>query len=168
MNSLAKTLAAISLAIAAGASAADADILAFGSYAGTTYLTPTSEQALPLKPTGATAITFKTVKPDTVVTVTYNAECRIDAVRTGGGLAQMYLTIRIDDLATHPYPPTHRYVLCGEDVPGVSVGAYSRQVALRVRQAGTHTVRVYGLVGDGVVGSTISGSLANPSILIQN
>jgi hypothetical protein len=155
--------AAAALAIAAGAPSGQADILAFGSYQGVIGVTA-AEQPVPLRPNGNTTITFETTEARTLVAVTYNATCYVQVYSDFGGLGKVRIRITIDGIETNPQTGGQESALCSEQSPGQGMGAHSRQAAMVVRGAGTHTVRVSAIYTD----SAYNGALYSSSILIQN
>jgi hypothetical protein len=168
MNCFAKTLAVTSLALAAGASGAHADILAMGVVKKAIVVTAVAlnEQQVPLRDNGTNTITFRTVKANTPVVVSYNASCQVRAGDNAGSWGYILLRITIDDIEPHPRSPLSDgiyYHFCG-GVEGAFSGAHSRQGGIVVPSAGTHTVRVYAARG----GSAWEASLSFSSILIQN
>ena len=154
--------AAAALVIAAGTPAAQADILAFGSYEGVIGVTA-AEQPVPLRPNGSTTITFETTEAKTLVAVTYNATCYVQADSIYGGQGNVRVRITIDGIEPNPHT-TGTVALCSADVPGTSIGANSRQAAMVVRGAGTHAVRVLAIREY----AAYNGALYNSSILIQD
>src|SRR4051794_13487860 len=96
-----KNLVAVCLAIGASGASAQADILAFGSYPGVVGVTAT-EQPLPLRQNGNSTITFKTLKANTLVAVTYNTSCYIQAYSIYGGVGKVRVRFTIDGIEPSP------------------------------------------------------------------
>ncbi len=163
MNVFAKTLAASALAAAAGGSSAQADILAFGARESIVGVTDTL-QPIPLKENGDTTLTFRTTEPDTFVVVTYNATCYVQYNSIYGGLGTVRLQIEIDGVEPRPQPWSSTNNLCTAENTRTGYAAHSRQVGMRVRKAGRHTVQVSAIRDPGVYNAAFYTS----SILVQD
>src|SRR3954447_25324698 len=88
-------LAALALLATAlgGASSAHANVLATGTR--TSPVNGTAAATVPLTDAGATAIGFSTKKANTVVVITYNAECYVT-------ITWLSVTIAVDGVAASP------------------------------------------------------------------
>lgn len=161
MNRLAKSFAAISLAIAAGVPGAQADILAFGSYPNAIFVTDAYE-AVPLRKTGAKTLTFTTTEPDTLVAVTYNVSCLVESYSIYGGIGTVRVMIEIDGVEANSSTSSDSF--CGVQHPAKAFGSHSRQVAMRLRRPGTHTVQVIAIRDQPAVHAAFYFS----SILVQD
>jgi hypothetical protein len=158
VNTLAKALASGALVLAAGVSAAQADVLAVGGYANSTPLTPI-EKAVQLRANGAKELPFATKANNTFVVITYNAGCHVSG--DGGG----YVSIRIavDGIETHPRAGAN-FAFCTAVDPNTSTGTrVSRQAVIKVPRAGKHRVEVFG-------STQLAGqsALRNSSIVVQD
>jgi hypothetical protein len=159
VSPLAKTLTAASLAIAAGCTSAQADILAFGTNINPHAVTG-AEAPVPLKTNGAPFITFKTKADNSIVVVTYNAECGVGSDHVGD-----YLSLRIALNGVIDAQPKAQ-PLCSALVNS-KVEVYttvSHQAVLRVPKAGEHTIAVHAVLA---LGAT-SGRLDDSSIVIED
>ena len=163
MNRFAKTLVATSLVIAAAASAARADILAYGSHKTLIGLT-TSQRELPLRPNGDTKITFRTTKVNELVVITYNAVCYVQSYSIYGGRGSVRIRITIDGTEPHPQTGGSDTAFCSAWSPGTDMDSVSRQAALVVRQPGVHTAKVYGILDY----AAYNGGFYGSSTLVQN
>jgi hypothetical protein len=163
MTGLAKAFAAIALAAATGSPGARADILAFGSYENVIGVTAT-EQAIPLRQNGSTTLTFRTTEPNTFVAVTYNAVCYVQSHSIYGGLGTVRVRITIDGVEPKPQPWSSTNNLCTAENTRTGYAAQSRQVGMRVREAGRHTVQVFAIRDE----PAYNGALYTSSILVQD
>jgi hypothetical protein len=159
VNTLARTLACAALAIASATASADARVLALATTIAPFSVTAT-EKAVPLRQNGAKAITFRTTRSNTLVVVTYNAEC---GVNTGG---QLSVRIAINGVNTQPDDPRDVVLCSSVDPTLLNVNAASRQVVIRVPQAGLHTAQVFAVLLSSPIGAT--GHLDDTSIVIKD
>jgi hypothetical protein len=142
--------------------AAKADIIGYGWHTDSTGVT-TVERPIPLMWNGATTLVFRTTKANTFVAVTYNAVCQVHAGDIYGSYGDVRIRITIDDIEPHPQQYAGQpFVLCSSK--GTDKGANSRQAAMWVPAAGTHTLRI----SAALAGSAYNGWLISSSTLIQD
>jgi hypothetical protein len=155
---LTKTLFATSLAVTAGISSAQAGILGFGTNTNS-FIPSATERPVPLATNGALTVNFTTKTDNALVALTYNGECAVRSNRRGDPLL---VRIVVDGVSTTPVS------LCSALAPPAAattlITAVSRQMAIRVPSAGTHSVRVYARVDPGAV----FGFLDDSSIVIED
>jgi hypothetical protein len=118
------------------------------------------EIAIPLKKNGATTITFKTEKDNTLVVATYNAECAV----LGPPSSRLSIRITVDGVDTNPKAGINFAFCAATNGTNKIYTAVSRQAVITVPTAGTHTVQVFGVLPDGA----IFASVDDTSIVIQD
>ena len=95
---------------------------------------------------GKDFLNFATTKPNTSVTIIYNAECAV--LGTPG--RKFPIRITVDNQNTLPTPPTNNFAFCAStNTTNKIYTAVSRVAVYKVPAAGTHTVRVFGILPDG-------------------
>jgi len=155
MNTLARIFTA-SLAGALAISSAHAGILGFGTRV-SPYLPSLTSSPVPLKDDGATTVTFRTARDNTVVAVTYNAECMGNSGVVGD---HVEVWIAVDGMIQQ-----QDFTFCSALVAGPSVYvAASHRAVVRVPKAGLHTVQVFAKLSEGSDG----GELDDSSIVIED
>ncbi len=155
MNAFARTFAA-ALAGTFAVSSAEAGILGFGTREAP-FSPGATGSAVPLRDNNATTVAFRTVRDNTLVAVTYNAEC---AAVSGVVGDHIKLWIVVDGR-----PQPQEFSFCSAMVVDKRVRvAASRRAVVRVPTAGLHTVRVFAYLSDG----TTAGELDDSSIVIED
>jgi hypothetical protein len=163
MNSFARFFAAAVITLA-GIRPAHADLLAFGYYKGVVGLSASQQRNIPLIDNGGTALTFKTIKANTYVTVTFNATCFVESYSIYGGRGSARVWLTIDGQQPHPQVSFGTTALCSAWSPGSEFSSNSIQVAILVPQAGAHIVRAYGILDY----AAYNGALYGLSAMVQN
>jgi hypothetical protein len=155
----AKTLACAALAIVSATAGAEARVLGLATTIAPFSVTAT-EKAVPLRQNGAKEITFRTTRNNTLVAVTYNAECAV----TAGSM----LSVRIAVDAVNAQPYSYRdFIMCSSlNQSALNSNAASRQVVIRVPQAGLHTAQVFAVLLSSPIGAI--GHLDDTSIVIKD
>jgi len=160
MGTLSTKAAAVFLAMAVGMSSAFAGVLAQATNVDGWDEFAEDEIAIPLTKSGKTTLNFKTKKDNTVVVVTYNAECAV----LGPSSARLSIRITVDDSNTNPKSGSNFAFCAATNGTKKIYTAVSRQAVIKVPSAGTHTVEVFGVLPDGATFASVDDT----SIVVED